>query len=115
MIKSVCVPIAAGLLLASSAALAGEITGPPPIGNGQDTPGTVSNGDSFCSYSGLNDTPAGVNSPGSPYDPGGQVQSYGYFMSQFGLYDPSDASQRESFAFPGMGCNPHRTIGLHSL
>ncbi|QNP46237.1 hypothetical protein H9L14_03115 [Sphingomonas sediminicola] len=58
---------------------------------------------------GLNDTPDGV--PG--IDPGGQVQSYGYFMSQFGLYDPSDPDQRYGFAFPGEGCNPSRTGGTH--
>jgi hypothetical protein len=109
MMKSIRTTVAAALLLLSSGAMAGEITGPPPLGNGQDTPGTVSNGNSLCSYSGLNDTPDGV--PGE--DPGGQVQSYGYFMSQFDLYDPSDAAQREMFAFPGVGCNPHRTFGTH--
>jgi hypothetical protein len=101
--------LAIGISLISSPVLAGEITGPPPTGNGQNTPGTISNGNSRCSYSGLNDTPDGV--PG--IDPGGQVQSYGYFMSQFGLYDPSDPDQRDGFAFPGEGCNPSRTGGTH--
>ncbi|HEY1144494.1 MAG TPA: hypothetical protein VGE68_10765 [Sphingomicrobium sp.] len=100
---------AIGTSLVASPVLAGEITGPPPTGNGQNTPGTISNGNSRCSFSGLNDTPDGI--PG--IDPGGQVQSYGYFMSHFGLFDPSDPDQRASFAFPGEGCNPTRTGGTH--
>ena len=86
-------------------AAAGEIKGPPPTGNGDNTPGTISNGLSRCSFSGLNDTPDGI--PG--IDPGGQVQSYGYFMSQFGIFDPSDPAERAGFAVPGQGCNPQRT------
>jgi len=44
--------------------------------------------------------------PGPEYDPGGIVQSYGYFHHE-GLYDPSDPADRASFAFPGFGCNPN--------
>ena len=104
-----------GASLIAAPALAGEITGPPPTGNVPSPPGTsISNGNSFCSFSGLNDTPDGQGTPGRQgYDPGGQVQSFGYFMSQFDLYDPSDPAQRESFNFPGQGCNPQRTIGRH--
>lgn len=95
-------------------ALAGEITGPPPTDNSQGGAGRISNGNSLCSFSGLNDTPLGQGEPGTPeYDPGGQVQSFGYFMSHYGLYDPSDPAQRSSFAFPGEGCNPQRTFGTH--
>jgi hypothetical protein len=101
------------LFALSTPVTAGEITGPPPTGNYENTPGTISNGNSFCSYSGLNDTPDGVPNPRPEFDPGGQVQSYGYFMSQFGLYDPSNPSQRDSFTFPGFGCNPNRGGGLH--
>jgi len=57
----------------------------------------------------LNDTPLGL--PG--IDPGGQVQSYGYFMAKFGIFDPSDPDERASFEFPGQGCNPQRTFGTH--
>jgi len=95
--------------LSASPLLAGEIKGPPPVGNGENTPGTISNGNSRCSFSGLNDTPDGI--PG--IDPGGQVQSYGYFMSQFDLFDPSDPAERASFGFPAQGCNPTRTGGTH--
>lgn len=97
--------VAISLLAGSTVAFAGEITGPPPTGNGENTPGSVANGLSRCSFSGLNDTPDGI--PG--IDPGGQVQSYGYFMSQFGIFDPSDPEERSGFAFPGQGCNPART------
>ena len=92
-------------------ALAGEIKGPPPGDNSQGGAGRISNGNSFCSFSGLNDTPLG--DPGPPADPGGQVQSYGYFMSQFDLFDPSDPTERANFAFPGFGCNPNLGGGLH--
>jgi hypothetical protein len=92
----------------SSVASAGEIKGPPPTGNTTSPPMTrISNGNSFCSYSGLNDTPDGQGQLGQPnYDPGGIAQSYGFFHHE-GLYDPSDPNQRDSFAFPGFGCNPN--------
>ena len=103
MRKLVTCAFAACLLAASTGALAGEVRGPP--GSDQDTPGRISNGQSFCSFSGLNDTPEGI--PG--IDPGGQVQSYGFFMAKNpGLFDPSDPAQRDSFNFPGFGCNPTR-------
>ena len=104
-----------GASLVGSPVLAGEIKGPPPIGNVPSDPGTsISNGNSNCSFSGLNDTPDGLGTPGTPeYDPGGQVQSFGYFMSHSGLYDPSDPNQRDSFAFPSQGCNPQHTFGRH--
>jgi hypothetical protein len=95
--------------------LAGEIKGPPPTDNIPGPPGTsVSNGNSNCSYSGLNDTPDGFGTPGTPtYDPGGQVQSFGYFMSHFDVADPSDPDDRSSFGFPSQGCNPQHTFGRH--
>ena len=107
--------IACFAIAAWTSAYAGEITGPPPTGNLGGPPGTsISNGNSRCSFSGLNDTPLGQGQPGAPdYDPGGMVQSYGYFMAQFGLFDPSDPDQRAGFAFPGEGCNPTRTGGRH--
>jgi hypothetical protein len=102
--------LAFALAVASTAATAGEITGPPPSGNLPGPPGTsISNGNSLCSFSGLNDTPDGV--PG--IDPGGQVQSFGYFLAQYGIYDPSDPAQRDSFLFPANGCNPHVQGGRH--
>jgi hypothetical protein len=107
----ICSAMALALLASSSVALAGEITGPPPAGNGNPSPGTsISNGNSLCSFSGLNDTPDGFPPAG---DPGGQVQSYGYFMAQFGIYDPSDPAQRDSFLFPANGCNPTVQGGRH--
>jgi hypothetical protein len=104
--------IGVAALLSSTTALAGEIKGPPPTGNLGGPPGTsISNGNSICSFSGLNDTPDGV---GPPFpDPGGIVQSYGYFMAQFGLFDPSNPDERASFNFPGFGCNPTKGGGLH--
>ena len=106
---------AIGASLIAAPVLAGEIKGPPPSGNVPSPPGTsVSNGNSLCSFSGLNDTPDGFGTPGSPeYDPGGQVQSFGAFMAQYGLYDPSDPDDRDSFAFPSQGCNPQHTFGRH--
>jgi len=86
-----------GAAIIAAPVFAGEIKGPPPTGNTPSPPNSsISNGNSLCSFSGLNDTPDGLPN----IDPGGQVQSFGYFMSQFGLYDPSDPAQRNSFAFP---------------
>ena len=111
--KSAFCTIAALALVSSSAALAGEIKGPPPTENRDPAP-PLSNGNSFCKYSGLNDTPDGLTNPqtGAVIDPGGKVQSYGYFMSHFDAFDPSDPEQRDTFNFPGIGCNGH-DIPLH--
>jgi hypothetical protein len=99
-----------GVCLIASPVLAGEITGPPPIGNVPSPPNTsISNGNSLCSFSGLNDTPGGIPN----IDPGGQVQSFGYFMAKFGIYDPSDPAARDRFAFPANGCNPTVQGGRH--
>lgn len=98
-------------MLGSSAAMAGEITGPPPPLDSQPGPpgSRISNGVSICSFSGLNDTPGGFGTLGQPgYDPGGIAQSYGYFMAQYGLYDPSDPDKFSSGSFPGENCNPNR-------
>ena len=101
---------AIGASLVASPVLAGEIKGPPPTGNTPSPPNSsISNGNSLCSFSGLNDTPDGLPN----VDPGGQVQSFGYFMSQFGLYDPSDPAVRAGFAFPAIGCNPTVQGGRH--
>jgi hypothetical protein len=103
--------LALALTIGSTAASAGEIKGPPPPGNLNPAPGTtISNGNSLCSFSGLNDTPNGFAPAG---DPGGIVQSYGYFMAQFGIYDPSDPAQRDGFLFPANGCNPQVQGGTH--
>ena len=115
MNKPIHVALAAGLLIASTGAMAGEIKGPPPTENDPGTePGTrISNGNSRCSFSGLNDTPEGAPQLG---DPGGIVQSYGYFHAHPGDLDPSDPSDpddRAGFAFPAQGCNPQHTGGLH--
>jgi hypothetical protein len=110
-LSAILIPsIGAVAILGATTALAGEITGPPPTVN-DPAPGTsISSGNSRCSFSGLNDTPLGYAPQG---DPGGIVQSYGYFMAQFGIFDPSDPDERAGFAFPGEGCNPTRTGGRH--
>lgn len=100
------VVLAGTMAIGTSPAFAGEITG-----NGEDV--TI-HGQSLCAYSGINDTPDGLVLPIGPggalvvIDPGGQVQSYGYFKSHFDdfLSSPSDPAAREVFAFPGVGCNP---------
>jgi hypothetical protein len=96
--------IGATAIIGSTPAYAGEIKGPPPTDNSQSGPGRISNGVSFCSYSGLNDTPLGI--PG--VDPGGIAQSYGWFLAQYGVFDPSDPAERANWNFPGVGCNPTR-------
>jgi len=103
--RIVALALGAAALAGSTVALAGEITGPPPTGNQPSPPGTrISNGVSICSFSGLNDTPDGI--PG--VDPGGIAQSYGFFMAQYGIFDPSDPDKFTSGTFPGENCNPNR-------
>jgi hypothetical protein len=99
--------LAVGLAVGGiSPAAAGEITG-----NGKDLP---VNGNSLCAYSGQNDTPNGLWLPIGPggalvqIDPGGHVQSYGYFKAQKDFIpSPSDPDARSGFSFPGNGCNPN--------
>lgn len=99
-----------------SPAVAGEITG---NGTSLKNPDGTLNGASLCAYSGINDTPNGLFLPIGPggslvmVDPGGDVQSFGYFYSQFDdfIQDPSDPDTRSGFAFPGVGCNPTLTGG----
>jgi hypothetical protein len=108
--------VAAGL--GTSVALAGESTGncgaatdPPDLQfNGSDTAaanckgplaedGTrVSNGNSWCSYSGQNDYPDGSKS-----GPAGRTQSFGQDV-KLGLFDPS--TLKGGFPGPGTACNP---------
>ncbi len=96
--------------LFASPAAAGEITG---NGKSLKNPDGTLNGASLCAFSGQNDTPNGLFLPIGPggalvmVDPGGDVQSFGYFRSQMDFGgDPSDPATRSGFAFPGVGCNP---------
>src|SRR3954454_15606529 len=104
MIRNLVAAAATAAMIASVPASAGEVTG-----SGKDLP---VNGNSLCAYSGLNDTPDGLSVPDGQggfiqIDPGGHVQSYGYFKAQKDfLPSPSDPAARDTFAFPGVGCNP---------
>lgn len=106
MLKLRIAIITAAVISAATPAIAGEITG-----NGKDI---EIHGQSLCAFSGINDTPDGLALPIGPggalvvIDPGGDVQSYGYFKSHGGdfLPSPSDPDARDVFAFPGVGCNP---------
>ena len=94
-------------------ATAGEMKGPPPTGNGENTPGRISNGNSICSFSGLNDTPDGFGEPGDPdYDPGGQTQSFGSFFGSSG-FPVNSLDPQTDFLKPGFSCNPTRGPSLH--
>jgi hypothetical protein len=106
--------IAAGAAVAavSVPAVAGEIKGPPP-GSNLDPAPRLSNGNSICSYSGLNDTPDGQGLPGDEnFDPGGQTQSFGSFLGSSG-YPVSTLDPRSDFLSPGFACNPTRGPAFH--
>lgn len=93
--RSMLVVALAGLM--SGPANAGEITGTGKI--------LPVNGKSECAFSGLNDTPDGDIPTG---DPGGRVQSYGYFFG-FVLRDAVPRPEKDgnmSFLHPGNACNP---------
>jgi hypothetical protein len=83
--------------LSASAALAGEVTGPPGPGNVSPKP---VRGNSICAFSGLNDF---VNGPTSFH-----VQSYGQDV-RAGRADPTDRTTPER---PGFLCNPNN-LSLH--
>jgi len=80
-----------GLALALSAgtAMAGEVTG---SGANADQ----NQGNSWCSFSGLNDRTAGEGPTNT------QAQSYGQDVKR-GAEDPHEGN-------PGVACNPHRTF-----
>ena len=59
----------------------------------------VSNGNSWCSYSGQNDHPEGSPTQG----PGGRTQNFGQDV-RLGLFDPS--ALKGGFPGPGTACNP---------
>lgn len=75
-----------------SAALAGEVTG---SGKKIDQ----NQGRSWCSFSGLNDDPLGLDPRNGP---GGTSQSYGQEV-RLGIADPHVLT-------PGIACNPNRTF-----
>ena len=101
MIRLTRLALGAGIMAACAVpASAGEITG-----NGQLL---EVHGKSSCAFSGLNDTPFGDE---ATQDPGGRVQSYGFFKSQTALgpfLDPSLNDPREESLSPGWACNPNR-------
>lgn len=110
LLRSAAAMVAAGaFLVATTPASAGEVTG-----SGKDI--TI-NGNSLCAFSGQNDTPDGFWIEVAPgiyvqIDPGGRVQSYGYFKEENGFYpSPSDPASRDSFLFPANGCNPNSGAG----
>ena len=114
-IKLLCAPALCVTTMAVSVpAVAGEIKGPPPDHNVPSPPGTsISNGNSICSFSGLNDTPDGFGTPGTPeYDPGGITQSFGSFFGSRG-FPVNNLDPRDPGASPGFACNPTRGGGLH--
>lgn len=87
---------AIGTIAITAPALAGEVNG-----STTNPKHYYSQGNSLCRFSGLNDDPTSTN----PANPGGKTQSYGQ-ENKLGLLNPSDPTQRESFVFPGSGCNP---------
>jgi hypothetical protein len=105
--------IGVAALVGSTAAYAGEIKGPPPTDNSRGGDGRISNGNSICSFSGLNDTPLGYGQLGDPdFDPGGQTQSFGSFFGSRG-FPVSSLDPRTDELSPGFSCNPTRGPAFH--
>lgn len=95
------IPAAAVAAMMAVPASAGEITG--------NDKWIDIHGKSACVYSGQNDTPDG-DIPTA--DPGGRVQTYGYFHSQTWLgpfIGPRVTSPRDYGPHPGYACNPSKT------
>jgi hypothetical protein len=89
---TVAICVAVVLVVGANAALAGEVTG---SGANADQ----NQGVSWCSFSGLNDDPLGLDPANGP---GGTAQSYGQEL-KLGLVDPHELN-------PGVACNPNRTF-----
>jgi hypothetical protein len=89
---AVAICAAAVMAVGANAALAGEVTG-----SGQNI--DQNQGVSWCSFSGLNDDPLGLDPENGP---GGQSQSFGQDV-KLGLADPHESN-------PGVACNPNRTF-----
>jgi hypothetical protein len=90
--------IVASIVLSSvitTTAWAGEITG-----NGKST---ALQGNSWCRYSGLNDTP-GLDGFGQTQNWGQVIRLYGW-VGDPGQYNPSNWP----FDFGGINCNPNNT------
>jgi hypothetical protein len=80
------------MIIGANAALAGEVTGSGvKIDQNQ--------GMSWCSFSGLNDDPLGLDPNNGP---GGTSQSYGQEV-RLGIASPHELT-------PGIACNPNRTF-----
>jgi opacity protein-like surface antigen len=98
--------------LGASAASAGEVTGncnhagsdqAAENCKGAEESGRVSNGNSWCSFSGQNDNP---DNPLTDENPGGNTQNWGQDVSKnhVGIVDPSQA--KGGSPSPGTECNP---------
>jgi hypothetical protein len=105
--------VAAALALGCSAALAGEISGPPgPDGaEGGATPiAGFWSGDgaaSICSFSGLNDDRNADLGGGALEDT--QTQSFGTFMNYLSeIFGITKAEARVELGSPGVYCNPSK-------
>ena len=89
---AVALSVAVVLVVGANTALAGEVTG---SGKRSDQ----NQGVSWCSFSGLNDDPLGLDPANGP---GGTSQSYGQEL-KLGLVDPHVLN-------PGVACNPNKTF-----
>ena len=80
------------MTIGANAALAGEVTG-------SGVKSDQNQGVSWCSFSGLNDDPLGLDPNNGP---GGTSQSYGQEV-KLGIASPHELT-------PGIACNPNRTF-----
>jgi hypothetical protein len=88
----VVIGCAAIMTIGANAALAGEVTG-------SGVKFDQNQGKSWCSFSGLNDDPLGLDPANGP---GGTSQSYGQEV-RLGIASPHELT-------PGIACNPNRTF-----
>jgi hypothetical protein len=89
---AVAICAATVMSVGATAAFAGEVTGSGKNSN-------QNQGRSWCSFSGLNDDPLGLDPANGP---GGRSQSYGQEV-RLGLVSPHELN-------PGVACNPNRTF-----
>jgi hypothetical protein len=115
MLALVTFAAAVVVALGAAPAMAGEVTGncnhaksEKAADNCKGEDGRVSNGNSWCSFSGQNDEP---DNPLTDENPGGNTQNWGQDVSKshVGIFDPSVI--KGGSPSPGTECNPTKDHG----
>ena len=106
--------VAVGAGIGASSAAAGEVTGncnhaksekaADNCKGTEEAGGQVSNGNSWCRYSGQNDKPDSTD----PADPGGNTQNWGHTAQANTTGSPDPSVLKGGSPSPGTECSPNK-------